>query len=118
MYCINCGKEIEEGAEFCSHCGNSQRRDTKATEAVSEVPRQENGVSAPKKMNTLAIVGFVIAMISLFLNFWGLVGIAAVIVSVIGMIKVKENNENGKGFALAGIIVGACSVLYGFAMIL
>lgn len=115
MYCSDCGKEIEEEVQYCPHCGKNlkvQACET-AVERQTEMPPQNKET----KMNALSIIGFVISLISLFLNFFGIVGIGAVIVSVIALMQIKEKNENGKGFALTGVIVGGVSVLYAFMII-
>ena len=115
MYCSGCGKEIEEEVQYCPHCGKNLRVQPSETavEQQAEKPRQNKEI----KINTLSIIGFVISLISLFLNFFGIVGIGAVIVSVIALMQIKEKNENGKGFALTGVIVGSVSVLYAFIII-
>lgn len=52
--------------------------------------------------NTMALVGFVM---SFFHPTMGL------IFSIIGMCQIKNTNEPGKGFALAGIIISAVLLL-------
>lgn len=44
MFCIQCGKEIPEGAKFCSGCGADQKPDTAAASPVNEpvVPIKES----------------------------------------------------------------------------
>ncbi|MCH5172414.1 MAG: zinc ribbon domain-containing protein [Erysipelotrichales bacterium] len=38
MYCNNCGKKLEDGANFCSHCGSHQ----KSNNDTSEITTPEN----------------------------------------------------------------------------
>lgn len=119
MLCANCGKEIQEGSTFCPECGATQQG---ATPPVTNTGTYSNPTNQPvvKKApyNTLCIVGLVISGISLLLNFWGLVGIAGTIVSVIGLSSCKQKNENGKALAIIGIIIGAYSILYGLFAIM
>ncbi len=49
------------------------------------------------KTNTLAIVGFIL---SFFL------GIVGSIICIVALSKIKKTGEKGKGFAIAGIIIG------------
>ncbi len=63
--------------------------------------------------NTFAITGFVLALISLLLNFWGIMGILATVFSAIALSKIATSNEKGKGMAIAGLIIGIVSILYG-----
>ena len=114
MFCANCGKELNDNEAFCPHCGAKQ--ETHAEEKT-ESPRK-NTTAEKDKHNLFAILGFVIALISLLLNFYGIVGIAAVIVSVIGLIKTSDFRKPNKNLAIAGIIIGGISVLYGFYTIL
>ena len=114
MFCKNCGVKLEENARFCPNCGANQKEETVIENRQAEYTPEYK--KAPS-YNTMAIVGFVISLISLFLNFFGLVGIAAVITSVIGLNKINTSYENGKALAIIGIVIGAASVLYGFIML-
>lgn len=108
MFCVNCRKEIPNGTMVCPECGTSQKR--AGTPPVSGMGKQPTGQKSA--YNKMAIIGLVISGISLFLNFWGIVGIAGIIVSVIGLINCNQTNENGKTLAIIGIAIGAFSVLY------
>lgn len=66
----------------------------------------------PSTNNSLAIVGFVLGIISFFLNFFGIVGISAVVVSSIALTQISKNSEKGKVFAILGIIFGAINIIY------
>lgn len=101
MYCKQCGKELRESSAFCEYCGTR-----------AEFWKKQ------EQVNTLSIVGMIVAGISIFLNFWGLVGIAAVILSSMGLIQINKSGEKGKGIAITGILLGAFSIIYGFIMIM
>lgn len=58
---------------------------------------QQNMESNEVKTNTVAIVGFIL---SFFL------GIVGTIVSIVALCQIKKTKEKGKGFAIAGIIIG------------
>lgn len=89
MFCKNCGKEIDDGAVVCPNCGV-------ATENMAKV----SAPAAPAQKNTIAIVGFVLSF------FTSLIGL---IVSIVGLVNAKkpEYNGDGKGFAIAGIIISS-----------
>lgn len=57
--------------------------------------------------NGLAIAGFVVGLVSIFLNFYCITGIVGLILSIVGFKKSKEI-EKGKSLAIAGII---CSII-------
>lgn len=101
MYCKQCGKELGEASTFCNYCG---------TRAGFEKKQEQ--------INTLSIVGMIVAGISIFLNFWGIMGIAAVILSTMGLIQINKLGEKGKGIAITGILLGSFSIIYGFIMIM
>lgn len=120
MFCSNCGKEIKDGATFCPECGAAQQGTTPPpTSNVGNYAAPTSQSTAQKApYNMMCIVGLVISGISLLLNFWGLVGIAGTIVSVIGLNSCKQKNENGKALAIIGIVIGVFSILYGLIAIL
>lgn len=111
MYCKNCGKMIDEKTDYCPHCGVAQK-----DESSQSIPPRAIGEKSSD--NTLAVLGFVISLISLILNFFGLVGIAAVIISVLGLIKVETYNGKGKSMAIIGIAIGVFSIFYGLLTIM
>lgn len=120
MFCKICGKEIQDNSEFCPECGAAQQKASPAP--VSNADRYVNPKSQSTVQkapyNTMCIIGLVISAISLLINFWGLVGIAGTIVSVIGLTNCKQKNENGKSLAIIGIVIGIFSIFYGFIVIL
>lgn len=116
MYCTNCGKQIDDGAMFCPECGTRMIQGQEQVHSAEPMYRQQATSNA--KLNIMAIIGFVIACVSLLLNFWGIVGIVALVFSVVGLVQVSGGNGKGKGFAIAGIAVGGFSVLYGVIAIL
>ncbi len=106
MYCRNCGVELKDGTAFCTNCGQKQDAD------INNVTDNKNGY------NTMCVVGFVMSLISLLINFWGIVGIIGTVLSIVGLMNCKKKNEKGKGLAIAGIIIGVISIFYGFYSIL
>ena len=70
------------------------------------------------KTNTMAVVGMIVAMISLLLNFWGIVGIAAIVISAMGLLQINETGQKGKTLAIVGVSVGTISVVYAYYIIL
>ena len=68
------------------------------------------------KTNTMALVGFILSLIG-FLTSWFIfplvLAIVGLILSCIGMKQIKENNEGGKGLAIAGIVLGALAIITG-----
>ncbi len=105
-YCKQCGMKLEEGVCFCPSCG------TAATEAYpgqvsSAAPRPQATSS-----NGLVVAGFVVSLVSLLINFLGLVGIVGLVLSGIGLSQVSREGGSRRGMALAGVIIGAVSTLW------
>lgn len=85
MFCKNCGRQIDDNAVICPHCGTS----------VSGNPNNSQP-QAQSRGNGIAIVGFVFAF------FIPLVGL---ICSILGFNKASKEGLPYKGLALAGIII-------------
>lgn len=94
MYCKNCGKEINDNAAICPFCGVVVNKNALAQNSENQT-------------NVLAIVGFIFSF---------LIAIVGLICSIIGYKKAPELNGNGKGLALAGIIISAIGI--GIAVLL
>lgn len=62
--------------------------------------------------NAFAMTGFVLSIISFFLNFWGIVGILAVVFSILGLCQISKTSQKGKVLSILGIIFGAINIVY------
>ncbi|WP_195990050.1 DUF4190 domain-containing protein [Clostridium sp. D53t1_180928_C8] len=62
--------------------------------------------------NGLSIAGFVLGIISCFLNFFGIVGIVAVVLSSIGLAQISRDYQKGKTLAITGIVLGAINIIF------
>lgn len=84
MFCSNCGSQIDDKSVVCPNCGVATNNYIANYPATSD------------KKNVLAIVGFILSFF---------IAIAGLICSIIGYKKAAELDGNGKGLALAGIII-------------
>lgn len=102
MYCSHCGKEINDNAVICPNCGVATANYT----AVAKPAGPE------QKLNGLALAGMICAIVGIIGGnwIWCIPSIVGLVLSIVGMVKVKEY-KSGYGFALAGIIVGAVGLL-------
>lgn len=117
-YCSNCGNELSENVNYCPYCGEKIIRELKETKTINETKEESFDPNEFENSNSLAIAGFVTAIISLFLNFWGIVGIIATVLSAVAINQVNKSKERGKGLAIAGVIIGTFSILYGLFQII
>ena len=85
MFCKNCGKEIDDKAAFCVHCGVAVEQKSENTET-----------------NVLAIVGFILSFF---------IALAGLICSILGYKRAPELGGKGKSLALAGIIISIAAMV-------
>ena len=125
MYCLKCGSEIPGDSLFCPVCGARQgdapstaAKPDPAKSAPAAQPAGE-GYARPvnsspirkAQYNLLCILGLVISLISLVFNYFGLVGLGGIIVSVIGLVLCSRRKENGRILGALGVLFGAVSVV-------
>ena len=102
MYCKTCGKEVNDQAIICPHCG---------CQIANSITKEETQPTK-KKANVFCIIGFVLSLVSLLISLFGIVAIAGLVLSIVGIIQTNRNNERLKGLGIAGICVSAGSLLY------
>ena len=112
MFCQHCGTRSDDNAKFCVQCG--------AATAPAPAPefQQQQGFQQPaypppsyhqwshqppKRTNTMAIAGLVLAFLMPFIG---------LIVSIIARKQCIQNNEDGQGLATAGIVISAVAMLF------
>lgn len=97
MFCKNCGKEIDDNAFVCVHCGVT-------VTSEKEVPST--------KYSPWAIVGMIVSLASLLISFFGVVPLIGIIFSCIGMKQTAYANVKGRGMAITGLVIGIIGVVY------
>lgn len=107
MFCKVCGKEVDDKAVICPSCG-CKVEETAATDVGTPAVKVEKN----NKINVLGLIGFILSVCSLFLSLYGSIAVAGVILSIIGLVQCVKNGYGLKGFPIAGIVVGACSIIY------
>ena len=105
-FCTNCGSELKEGQVFCTNCGKKDGEEVKTTTNTVTNNVSNNVNSGSGKSNGLAIAGFVTTLVSSLLC-CGVFNIVGLVLSIIGLVKAKDYNGNGKGLAIAGIVIFA-----------
>jgi peptidyl-prolyl cis-trans isomerase B (cyclophilin B) len=125
MFCTKCGKENEANATNCVECGEvltpAQPQSTAAPVHPRAATAPGNPQTAPmapaQPMSAGAIWGFVLSLLSL-LCFGPLTGIPAIIIGHIAYSNIKKSQDTirGKGFAIAGLIIGYVGILIFIAL--
>ena len=127
-FCRNCGAPVDENAKFCAKCGavqitqqvqqSAQQPVQPAPQPVYQQPVQSvyqqpaqpiQPVQPAKKSNGLCTAGLVLSLVGIITV--GLTSIIGLILSVVGLIVANSKKQNGKGKAIAGIIIAVVTML-------
>ena len=100
MYCYKCGREIDDTSVKCPYCGEAQ------------VVHQTQTNSESDKFNIMSLIGFGLAIASVVIHVSFLTSIAALIVSIVGLMDCNKKKERGKIFAILGIVFSVLSLLF------
>ena len=112
--CSDCGRDISDKAASCIHCGcpvigayypNMQPH-------MQYQTFQQNSGTSKRLINSLAGLGFFLAILSVFLAFFFVLGIAALVLSIIGLVQIGRSGEIGRTIAILGIIFSGLSLIY------
>lgn len=107
MYCSNCGTQNTDGVSFCSTCGAPLLQPVQEVQPIQESVQQPiiQTVYLKPKTNKLSLVGFILSLCGLIT--FCLSCIPGLICSIIGLIQCSKKKENGKGYAITGIIISS-----------
>lgn len=72
---------------------------------MTNSPVKETITISTAPLNIMALVGFILSLSSVAV---GITLIPGIVLSHIGFSQIKRTGESGRGFALAGLIVGYC----------
>jgi len=79
---------------------------------LSENNKNNQLENSNNSYNGLSIAGFVLGIISCFLNFFGIIGIVAVVLSSIGLSQISRDYQKGKALAIIGIVLGTINIIF------
>ena len=100
VYCSKCGKQMEDGATFCSGCGAPLRNQSLYMKPNVEAPRKAGLGVAALVLGIIGVLAWIIPIIGLP------VGIVALVLGIVGI------KNSRKGMSIAGIVLGViCLVL-------
>ena len=107
-FCQNCGNPLQRKEKFCSECGAKLQENAKFCPNCGKPLQEAPFFAAPevkkaKGENWCAILGFVIALIPVYL------GITGLIVNYIALRK-QDQYEKYNGFAKAGAIISGIKI--------
>ena len=94
-FCVYCGKEVEENDNVCGNCGKAINNNVQTVVTVKE----------KSKTDGLAVAGFILSIVSFLC--YGSTSTLGLIFSIIGLVNCNKNGKDGKGLAIAGIIINS-----------
>ena len=112
-FCKNCGTELKEG-KVCQNCGTVNEGATvaaKETTAKTTTTTNTTTQTGSSTTNGFAIAGFVLSIVGVVCCSFVVCGILGLIFSIIGLNKANSSNGNGKGLAIAGIIISSIAIV-------
>lgn len=102
MFCSGCGTEAADDATYCSKCGNALA--AAPVGAGSPSVGQESSNVLGIVSIVLAAGGFVVSLV--FFGLGLLASIAAIVVGVIGLRRVKQGRASSRALPWVGIGLG------------
>lgn len=88
---------------FCENCGRKLNGETTCSNCNGKI--EENN-----QTNICAIVGFILSLVSICCC--GMTSLISFGFSIVGLLNAKNYNDNtGKGFAIAGIVISSIFVV-------
>lgn len=139
MYCRKCGKQIDDEAVVCPHCGVLAVRNgtprfygkpaqpvqyyTPVIQPVVQPVQQpaqpvqitEQAPAEPKGTNGLGLAGFVIGLLSLITGMYFCISaVIGLIFSIFGVMN-RKKYKSCNGLAIAGVVLSAVALVGWFA---
>lgn len=98
--CCECGSEISDKALVCMNCGKPIKCNN------NNIIEKKDSI---EKYDIISLCGFIIWAIAIFIDFWGIIAILGLVLSIIGFNLVTNNNY--KIFATIGIVLSSIGLL-------
>ena len=95
MFCKTCGKEVNDNAVICPHCGCE----------TCDKEKKEN----ENKINAMCLVGFIVSLASIFIALYGATAVVGFIFSMVGVYQTNHTKEKFREMGIAGIVVSIIS---------
>ena len=100
FFCPECGNKISRNALMCPHCGY----------------QSNNSINNSESVNPICLSGMVVAIVSFFIDLFGLMSITALVLSIVGITKATKGKN--RTFAIIGIVLSVLELLYKFIQII
>lgn len=104
--CCECGSEISDKALVYMNCGKPIKCNN------NNIIEKKDSI---EKYDIISLCGFIIGAIAIFIDFWGIIAILGLVLSIIGFNLVTNNNY--KIFATIGIVLSSIGLLIRIVLI-
>lgn len=116
MFCRKCGKEINDTALFCPHCGNASEN-AQPKQAVAPVvpvapvaPQPAPVAKKEEKDNWMALIGLICSGLGALQIIPFIGNVVGLILSIVGVKKSKELEGKGKTLGVIGIVISSITL--------
>ena len=122
--CRECGKEMSDTANICPHCGYKNNMifcpecGNKISRNAAMCPKcgyRLNNNTNNEAVNPVCLSGMVVAIVSFFVDLFGLVSLTALILSTVGLAKAPKGKN--RTFAIVGVVLSILELLYKFVQL-
>lgn len=114
MFCSKCGSKVDDDAVICPVCGCAIK---KVMLKEEEKPKKEYVYVSEKEcswFNVVGLIGFILSIVGWFITIFWIVPIAALVLSIVGVVLSNRYGYGLKGLSIAGIVVSAAALLFAF----
>ena len=131
LFCTSCGKRIDGAAaqnterleQEAAGGSTQQGQPQRPQDEQAQRPQPQGGGASSsegevwdkaslKKLNPICIAGIILTVLSLFFIYFGIVALAALIVSAVGFYSAKKKNQTGAALAVICMIVSGVLFLF------
>ena len=134
--CTKCGNSLDDDAVKCEVCGEVQKTASETRPAENAAVYQPQQYQQPpytqqnsyyysqnnsqpyntgiyKRTNSSCLIGFILALVSVFIPFANIItGIVGLVFSILGVKNFNEETECNRGLGIAGIIINSLILLF------
>lgn len=98
--CPECKKELSSTMKWCPYCGE------RLTDKYHQNQMMKN--SEISETNSKALLGFILSLVALFVN---IISFISFYLCIRAIDEINKKGQNGKGIAIAGIVISALFIL-------
>ena len=117
VYCRECGSELSSSNSRCNNCGYQPNNNFHVNNNPNNLYENTNMSNMPKKQdntNNLCLAGMIIGIVSFFIDFFGLVSLTGLTLSIVGYNQVKNTEGSNVNRARIGMVCSGIELVIKF----